>query len=128
MCWKMMKNRCSNPNDPKFKNHGGRGITVCKEWVESFDRFIQDIGERPEGYTIDRIDNNLGYCKENCKWSSYTEQNNNKNNNIRLTYNGECKTVSEWAKHLNMNVQTLFWRINNNKTVSEILFNHTQKQ
>jgi len=124
LCWKMMRNRCTNPNDPKFKNHGGRGITVCDEWMNSFETFSSDMGERPSNYSIDRIDNNKGYFKENCKWSSMTEQNNNKTNNVLLTHNGMTMTVSQWAVYLNMNVHTLFWRIKRKWSIEKTLSNN----
>lgn len=69
-----MKKRCTNPNDPHFHNYGGRGITVCGRWLESFENFYADMGERPEGKTLDRIKNDLGYSPENCKWSTRKEQ------------------------------------------------------
>ena len=67
--WFCMKARCLNPNSPNYKNYGGRGITICKEWLE-FRNFFRDMGERPQDRTLDRIDNDGNYCKENCKWSA----------------------------------------------------------
>ncbi len=65
--WRNMKARCNNPNDPKFKHYGGRGITVCDRW-SSFQNFYEDMGERPNGHSIDRINNDLGYEPGNCQW------------------------------------------------------------
>lgn len=76
--WLGMKQRCYNPNHHKYKDYGSRGITVCNEWLNSFEDFIKDMGECPDGYTLDRINNDKDYCKENCKWSSPTEQANNR--------------------------------------------------
>lgn len=73
-----MKARCLNKKHRQYKDYGGRGIKISKSWVNSFESFLKDMGERPKGKTIDRIDNNKGYNKNNCKWSTRKEQNNNK--------------------------------------------------
>lgn len=98
--WCGMKTRCLNPNHPRYKDYGGRGITICKKWL-SFDGFYDDM---KEGYsdelTLDRIDNNKGYYKDNCKWSTTFEQMNNRRNNVLITINGETDTVSHMClKH-----------------------------
>lgn len=73
--WQSMKARCSNKNHPAYKYYGGKGIVVCDAWKNSFNAFIKDMGPPPEGQqTIDRIDNSLGYFKNNCKWASQSEQ------------------------------------------------------
>jgi len=88
--WSSIKNRCSNSNYPWYYNYGGRGIKVCKEWINDYQQFLDDMGRRPNGYSIERIDNNKGYSKENCKWIPRSCQNNNRRNSI--IFNGEIAT------------------------------------
>ncbi len=75
--WSNMIQRCTNPKNASYENYGGRGITVCEEW-KSFRKFAYDMGYPPEGKTLDRIDNDKGYCKENCRWADWSMQNTNK--------------------------------------------------
>lgn len=76
-----MKTRCYNTNHTYYAYYGGRGITVCERWLKSFWNFVEDMGDRPDNYTLDRINNDLGYYKENCKWSTMKEQSNNRRPN-----------------------------------------------
>ena len=76
--WTSMKARCYNKNTEAYKYYGGRGITICGHWLESFENFYNDMGDKPKGKSIDRVDNNKGYSASNCKWSTPEEQNQNK--------------------------------------------------
>lgn len=76
--WRKMKQRCNNKKHHKYPIYGGRGITICNEWINSFDIFLADMGPRPLGTTIDRINPDLGYYKENCRWADAKVQGNNK--------------------------------------------------
>lgn len=87
--WCQMKQRCSNPNNKKFLNYGGRGISVCERWLDSFENFLSDMGLAPAAnYTIDRLDSNKGYEPSNCRWTTTYHQNFNKRNTIRIILNG----------------------------------------
>ena len=76
-CWRALKNRCTNPENSQYKDYGGRGITICERWMD-FVNFYEDMGKSPEGYEIDRIDNDKGYCKENCRWTTKKENARNR--------------------------------------------------
>jgi hypothetical protein len=108
--WQGMLQRCENPNMAKFSHYGGRGITVCERWHD-YANFLADMGDRPIGYTIDRIDNNGNYEPGNCRWATYGEQNNNNRRNHLLTLNGQTHTVTEWAAITGIGRPTLFARI-----------------
>lgn len=78
--WRNMINRCHSENSPAYKWYGAKGISVCDEWRNSFDNFVADMGERPEGGSIERKDVKGNYCKENCCWASMLEQQRNRSN------------------------------------------------
>jgi hypothetical protein len=104
--WRDMKSRCSNPNRKDYRYYGGRGIKVCERWLE-FSNFLADMGERPEGLTLERKDNNLGYSKENCRWATRAEQNLNSRNNRNITYAGKTLCIRQWALNLGIREATI---------------------
>ena len=108
--WTGMKYRCLNPKNTSYHRYGGAGITVCERWM-SFENFLSDMGERPAGMSLDRIDNSKGYSPENCRWATNTEQQRNKSNNHRVTYNGITKTLAEWAEFVGMKQMKLVQRV-----------------
>ena len=93
--WDNMLRRCENPNNPSYKNYGGRGILVCKSW-HKFENFFRDMGKRPSGLTLERRNNNLGYCPNNCVWTNWATQNNNR----RSKSCGPCKQRWFIAGHI----------------------------
>lgn len=95
--WAAMKRRCTNQNDTAYSNYGGRGIKVCDAWME-FEAFYNDMGDPPEGGTLDRIDNNGDYEPGNCRWATTTEQSRNRRSNVLLTVDGETKLLIEWSE------------------------------
>jgi hypothetical protein len=98
--------------------YGGRGIKLCDKWL-SFEGFLEDMGVAPKGKSLDRIDVNGDYTADNCRWAiSYTQQ-NNRRNNVRVTYRGVTKTIAQWARILNMKYVTLWQRLKNNESVRD---------
>ncbi len=108
--WLAMRDRCSNPKSKNYKNYGARGITVSKEW-DDYSVFIRDMGKRPDGYSIERIDNTKGYSKENCRWASFDEQVRNTRQNVNITYDGKTMCLTDWADELGLPRPTLHYRI-----------------
>jgi len=119
--WLAMKQRCRNPNHPEYPRYGGRGITVCDRWADSFESFLADMGDRPEGFTLDRVDNEGNYEPENCEWALQNVQNRNYSRNNWLTYNGETLCITDWAKRIGVNHQTLRNRLKRGWTLDEAL-------
>jgi hypothetical protein len=109
--WIGMKTRCFNPKNQDFKNYGGRGIIVCDEWKDSFETFYTDMGAKPEGYSIDRIDVDGNYEPSNCRWATRSEQQRNRTDNHLLTYKEETKTMIEWSDELKIKYSVLKDRI-----------------
>ena len=93
-----MRDRCYNPNADNFEFYGGRGITVCDRWVNDYDAFFDDMGERPEGKSIERRDTNGNYEPDNCYWATKSEQMRNRRNAAMITFQGHEKSIVEWAE------------------------------
>lgn len=110
--WRGMRNRCLNPNEPAWKDYGGRGIKVAKRWND-FTNFLSDVGQRPgPGYTLDRFPDNDGdYKPGNVRWATHKQQANNRRNTIRLEFEGQIRSVGEWADLLQINLVTLWVRL-----------------
>ena len=111
-----MKNRCYNPKYHLFSHYGGKGVTVCDEWLgdggfQNFYQWSMENGYR-KGLSIDRIDNEKNYCPDNCRWVDMSVQQNNRTNNRRITDNGETHTMAEWARINGISYSTIQSRLN----------------
>ena len=119
--WQNMKSRCNNTNVAEYKNYGGRGIKISKEW-DSFENFFKDMGYRPSLlHTLDRIDNDKGYNKNNCRWVTGDIQHNNKRSNKYYELDGERKTIYQWANKLRIKPNTLVYRLRRGKPFKEAI-------
>ena len=114
-----MKQRCYNPNFKRYKDYGGRGITICDEWLDNRIKFYE--WSENNGYTseltIDRIDYNGNYEPNNCRWVTYAEQANNRKDNVYIEYNGEIKTQSQWSKELGVSIGGIKNRLEKGKDI-----------
>lgn len=110
--WSSMIQRCRNQNAKDYPRYGAIGKDVCDRWL-SFDNFLEDMGIRPERMSLDRIDNDKGYSKENCRWVSSKAQQRNKTNNRIISHNGKTMTLAEWAEETGINSRTLWSRLKN---------------
>lgn len=109
--WRSLLARCNNPKHQAYCNYGGRGITVCSEWAV-FENFIRDMGTQPfKGASIDRINNDKGYCADNCRWVNATQQNRNRRTNRLVSIEGITKTVSEWSELSGVRHNTICYRL-----------------
>ena len=119
--------RCNNPSSPKWKDYRGRGITVCSRWLK-FDLFFGDMGEAPKGMSLERVNNNQGYSPENCRWDTPMEQASNRRTNRFLEFQGQIKTVSQWARDLGVPVSALTSRLRNGWEISRALTEPTNEK
>lgn len=109
--WRSMIQRCENPKNRKWHRYGGRGVQVCEAWRSDFRTFLRDMGPRPEGMSLERQDNNLGYEPGNCKWVTSSEQNRNTSRNRFFTFQGETLCLADWVKRLGIPHATLHHRL-----------------
>lgn len=119
--WLGMKSRCYKPQNHAYHRYGGRGITVCKRWINNFDAFFEDMGFKPEGKALDRIDNNKGYSKENCRWATYKENANNTRKNVFIEVNGIKKSVQQISIETGLKMATIFYRFHKGKPIDQII-------
>ena len=118
--WLDMRQRCTNPNSPPYKNYGGRGIKVCNRWLD-FKSFLEDMGERPIGLSIDRIDNNGNYEPSNCRWVNHKTQCRNYRRNVIIEYGKKKMCIAEWADFLGIKRKTLTCRFQRGYSIRDAL-------
>lgn len=120
--WQTMRLRCHDPKHAAYANYGGRGITVCDRWLNSLENFLADMGPKPTPeHEIDRIDNDKGYCKENCRWVTRKENSRNRRSNRMLEYLGETKTLTEWCEQFDIPRDTVSKRLDAEWSVADAL-------
>jgi hypothetical protein len=108
--WRGMMQRCFDKNYHAYNRYGGRGVSVCERW-QSFENFYADMGERPDGMSLERLDNDGDYSPENVAWADAKSQANNRRSNVVLEYKGEKKTMQQWCDELGLNIGTVWSRI-----------------
>lgn len=118
--WHAMKQRCTNPKSPQYKDYGGRGLDVAPCWM-SFDNFLAHMGERPAGTTLERIDNERGYWPDNCYWATRAQQQRNRRNNVWLELDGERMVLTDWAAKLGLRAHSLAQRLKHGWSLRDAL-------
>lgn len=118
--WQDMRQRCSNPDNHNFKNYGARGITICERWA-TFVGFVADMGERPTGKSLDRINNDGNYEPSNCRWATRKEQRDNQRTCRVISYNGQTDILSNWAKRIGIQRATLAYRLDHGWPLSRAM-------
>lgn len=125
--WSSMKNRCNNPNSPDYFKYGERGIKICDKWLNNFNNFLSDMGERPKGTTLDREDNEGDYEPENCRWATTEQQLSNRRNTVRIDYRGSSKTIRELSDISGMKQKIIRDRLYAGWPVEKALFTPNRK-
>lgn len=121
--WLNMKNRCNNPHYHHYERYGGRGITICEQWITDFSAFQRwaFANGYADGLSIDRINNDKGYFPDNCRWTTAKEQSNNLSSNRLLTFGGVTKNVAQWCIIQKVNRNTVNSRLRRGWTIEEAL-------
>jgi hypothetical protein len=124
--WKAMIQRCYDKKCNNYRTYGSRGITVCDRWRNSFLNFYEDMGKRPAGLTLDRIDVNGNYSKENCRWATWKTQGMNRRNSVIVEAFGKKLSIMDWAKEKNIKESTLRFRLKHGWDIIKVLTEKVQ--
>ena len=119
--WHGMRARCHNPNNHAYYRYGGRGIFMCDEWRNNFDQFYEDMGPKPQGFDLDRIDNDKGYSKENCRWVPRIENCRNTRNTVKVQVGDQLLKIHEIAELTGQKESTITYRLKKNFSVDRLL-------
>lgn len=119
--------RCYHATNHKYHRYGGRGINVCERW-HKYENFLADMGRRPEGTSLDRIDNDGNYCPENCRWATPQQQNRNGSDNRKIEFKGVVRTLPEWADIAGLSRTTLKRRLERNWDFERAITQPLQEQ
>jgi hypothetical protein len=119
--WHGMRARCHNPKNQAYPRYGGRGIFMCDEWRDNFDCFYEDMGPKPHGFDLDRIDNNKGYSKENCQWVTRKENCRNTRNNIKVNIDGHEFMMHELVEKTGQKPSTIYYRLKKSMSIDAVL-------
>lgn len=123
LTWQNMVARCKNAKNDNYGRYGARGIKVCERWLV-FENFVADMSPRPEGYTLDRIDNNKGYSPENCKWATQSTQCRNTERNVFIEYKGRRQVLTDWSRELGISAERIRQRMRRGKSFEESITMH----
>lgn len=126
--WKSMRDRCCDYRHKDYSNYGGRGISICDRWRESFQDFLSDMGERPESMSIERIDNDGNYEPSNCCWANNEQQGRNRRTNRVLTLDGRSMCMKDWSLETGISDQTIHHRLKAGWTVKRALTEPVRKR
>ncbi len=119
--WSAMIQRCYNPRNNEFANYGGRGIAVCERWRDAFTNFLSDMGEKPPGLSIERIDNNGNYEPGNCRWATQKEQSRNMRKNVFFSYGGTSLIIQDWSEKTGIKTGTISKRLSRGWTFDKAI-------
>lgn len=120
--WFAMKQRCTNSKSAMYHLYGGRGISVCERWTDSFEDFLQDMGPKPTpNHSIERRENSGNYEPDNCHWATTKQQNNNQRSNVRITHGGKTLNIAQWSSLLGIPRPTLYNRVRRGWSLDQVL-------
>jgi hypothetical protein len=121
-----MRSRCNKRSNNRWKYYGGKGIKVCSRW-EKFQNFLDDMGEKPKGMTLERIRGRGNYTPSNCKWATPKEQALNRPSTRMFSIDGKTQCLSDWARQLNVQISAVRWRLNNGWSIKKALIGTPRK-